>query len=447
MSPLAPLLLCWVGGVVFGFLDGRRRRVALAASAVLAAAAACTALLLADTLRQGEVVAWTAAAPPLGIALRADALGASYALASLLVLVAACAWEGLGRPAHRGFPGLVLFLGTGLTGLFLTGDAFNLYVFFEVSMTAGFVLAGYGRGALELRNALIFTVMSVLGSMLFLGAVASLYHLAGTLDLRELEQAVALRRPLPPMPLLGGAMLAAFSLKAGLFPFHGWVVPVYGGTRPPVAAILSGALANVGSFGMLRFGPALFEPEIAAASTALLALGAVSIVYGGLLALGCPRPSVVLAYSSVTQAGYVLGGLALGPAGYAATLLYTLSNSLNKTLLFLTLQRHGSFSGVPGAVGAMSLSGLPPTFGFVGKAALFHAAVAGGSPGFAAAIVAGTGLMLMAAFRSYRATPAEGGRALRSRVALAWVLAAAVLLAGLWPGGLVALAWRVGEAL
>jgi multicomponent Na+:H+ antiporter subunit D len=119
----------------------------------------------------------------IGIRIRADALKMAFALISIGVLLAALAYEVIGGVHERPLPESVLFMATGLIGVFLTADIFNFYVFFEIAMISSFVLASYGKETRHLRVALTFTVVNLLGSAVFLAGIVALYHVTGTLDM------------------------------------------------------------------------------------------------------------------------------------------------------------------------------------------------------------------------------------------------------------------------
>src|SRR5690606_28669455 len=164
-----PIVIPWLLAVGLAPLDGQRRWVGWIGVAGLAACFAAGLWLAANVLASGPVEIVTGGWPVgVGIRLRADALGVLFAVLSTGALLAALAYEVSGGVHERTLPALVLFLAAGLNGLFLTGDAFNFYVFFEISMTSAFVLASYGKQAPQLRAALTFTVLNLLGSVLFL---------------------------------------------------------------------------------------------------------------------------------------------------------------------------------------------------------------------------------------------------------------------------------------
>jgi multicomponent Na+:H+ antiporter subunit D len=429
------LAVAWAGGAAIAFLDGRRRGVGEGAALVLAAVLALDLALLARLAHGGTLELVTGGWPAgIGIRLRADALAMLFASASQLVLLAVLVHELLGGVRHRTFPALLLFLSAGMHGLFLTGDAFNFYVFFELSMVSSFALASYGRHPAEVRATFVFVVVNLIGSVVFLAAVAALYHATGTLDLAALADES--RRGERSLLLFGVLLFTAFLLKLGLFPFHYWVAVVYRDTRPAVAAALAGALANVGSYGILRFGAEALRPELESARGALLALGAVSALYGTLLALRRRIGAEIVAYASVAHAGYLLLALGIGgSAGKAALVLLVLSGSLDKATLFLTLDLPGASGRFAALAGGLSLAGLPLTLGFLGKLELLRAALGHARAGVLVPVLLAAGALgSVLVFRSWHRLPGGHRRSERGTPGGARG-AVAVALAG----GLVAL--------
>jgi multicomponent Na+:H+ antiporter subunit D len=438
-----PLGITWFLAAILALLDGRRSWVGLLGVAGLAAAFAVTVWLTTVVLQVGRLEMTAGGWPAgIGITLRLDALGALFAVTSLVVLLAALGCEVLSGVRARAFPALVLFLATGLNGLFLTGDAFNFYVFFEVSMIASFVLTGYGERSREMRATMIFVMVNLLGSVLFLAGTVALYHVTGTLDMVGISEQIGSVRP-STVILIASMILVAFAVKLGLFPFHFWLPAVYRDTRPVVAAILSGAVANIGGYGLLRFGGELLPSALEVGATALLVLGAASIVYGELLAISRYPTSEVLAYSSIGQVGYILIALAVGgELGYGAAILYAVANSLNKTLLFLATGLLGGTVGAAFAVGAFSVAGVPPSVGFFGKVAVFQAGIADGSAAIVCLVFVGAALSFVYMFQIYQRNFWRG-RAPRSSSPLSarlliLGLAGLVVALGIWPEPLLA---------
>ena len=456
-----PVGITWALAAVLALLDGRRPWVGWLAVAGVGASFASAIWLTVRVVREGplETVAggWPAG---VGIVLRADVLGLTFAVVSLGVILVSLLSEVLSGVRSRTFPALVLFMAAGLSGLFLTGDAFNFYVFFEISMTSAYVLSSYREKDYQVRAAFIFAIINLLGSVVFLIAVAALYHLSGSLDMQVV--AARMQNVAPNSVItISAAVFVAFCLKLGLFPFHFWLPAVYVGSHAPVAAILSGALANIGSYGLLRFGAGILPKELALGTTVVLVLGTASIVYGALQAISRRETVEVLAYSAIGQAGYILIALAIGGAvGLGAAVVYAIINSLNKTLLFLAAGLRGPLVGLAFAVGAFSVVGVPPAGGFLGKLALFKASISAEGLVLSSVLVAlvflGGALSFLYAFQVYQrvflAPDGSGGEPegksspVAARV-LVLALAALVVVVGIWPEPLLTLAEGAAAAL
>ena len=452
-----PLGLAWFAAIGLAFFDGRRAWAGWAAVAALATTLLGTVAVAVDVAHSGprSVVAggWPTT---IGITLEADALGLTFALLSLSVLLVALTYEVVAGVQARGFPALVLAMATGLLGLCLTADLFNFYVFFEIAMVSAYVLTGYGDRPHQLRAATIFLIVNLLGSVLFLIAIAALYHLTGTLDMEQL----AIRIPIVqtnPAILSATLIFVAFGIKLGLFPFHFWLAAVYTGTRPAVAAILSGALVNIGSYGLLRIGGGLLPRELEQGAPVLFVLGAASILYGGLQAISCGDPREVLAYSSIGQAGYILVCLAIGgEAGYAAAVLFAVTNAINKTLLFLVVPLRGPWVAAAVTVGAASVAGIPPAAGFFGKAAVFRSTVADGNLVILTLLIAGSALSFIYMFQMVgrqdwdtgdSVGPIRSDSHLPATRIIAGGVAAVVIGLGIWPEPLLVLSDAAAAAL
>jgi multicomponent Na+:H+ antiporter subunit D len=451
-----PVSIPWVLAAVLALLDGRRRWVGLLAAAGLGSSLVSLVWLAFVVLREGPVASVAGGWPEsVGITLRADPLGVTFALVSVGVLLVSLLYELSLGVRWRAFPALVLLVAAGLTGLFLTGDVFNFYVFFEISMTASFILTGYREEDYQVRGAFIFAVVNLLGSVVFLIGIAALYSITGSLDMQVIAERTDVLEP-SSVIAVAALIFAAFCLKLGLFPFHFWLPAVYVGSHPPVAAILSGALANIGSYGLLRFGGGILPRELEFGSTAVLVLGTASIIYGALQAISRRDTSEVMAYSAIGQVGYVLLALGIGgPAGYAAAVLYSVVNSLNKGVVFLAAGLRGPLVGAAFAVGAFSIAGVPPAAGFVGKIAVFKAAIAEGSLPVSLALVAlifvGGALSFLYSFQVYQRRfvrpRSEGKPSPRAARLLVGALAALVVLLGLWPEPLVYLSEAAADVL
>lgn len=446
-----PLVILWIGGLVLAVTDGTRKRFGWLAVGVMAAAIVATIVIAVEVSRNGQqtmaVGGWDTG---IGITLRVDMMSVVFALLSQVALIVALAYEVIGDVGARIFPALVIFLGLGMTGLVFTGDAFNFYVFFEISMISAYVLTSYGETPRQFRAAFVFITVNLLGSVLFLIGISAIYHTTGFLDMERIRDQMPLVQENPAI-LTATIIFVAFSVKLGLFPFHFWLPAVYTGTRPAVAAILSGALANIGSYGLLRFGADIFPRELREASGVLVVLGAASIIYGGHQAVSRHATNEVLAYSAIGQVGYIMIALAIGgPVGWAAAVVYTVLNSLNKVLLFLSGSLRGWLAGAAFVIGAFSVAGLPPAGGFLAKMALFRIAVADDRPWIVGLVFFGGALSFVYMFQIYRRRTSEIDEADTSPVAIQALLvglAILILFIGVYPELLLDMADRAALSL
>jgi multicomponent Na+:H+ antiporter subunit D len=312
------------------------------------------------------------------------------------------------------------------------------------------VLSVYGRTARAIGAGLVFTAVNVVGTFVFLLSVASVYRVTGTLDMARIASRMVVADPSAAI-LIAVGFFVAFSVKLGLFPFHFWLPTVYTSAPPVVAAILSGSLANIGVYGLLRFGAGLLPRELELAAGALIVIGASSIAYGGILAISRTTASEMLAYSAIGQVGYVLVAIGVGgPVGFGAAVLYTVVNAANKTMLFLTTPLRGAVVGGLFALGAMSIAGIPPAAGFIGKLEIFRAVL--GNPALIAMVLLGSLLSFVYAFQVYQVTHwrPDGPSVPRAgwgQHVVPVALGGLILVLGLWPEPLLALSSAAAQAL
>jgi multicomponent Na+:H+ antiporter subunit D len=450
-----PLALLWPSAIGLALVDGRRRLAGWAAVAVLVATFVFLSLLAWRVAFDGPVEIVAGGWPPdVGIVLHADALGTVFAALTCGVLAAALSHSVMTGGNERLTPALTLFMALGLIGLFLTGDIFNFYVFFELAMIAAYALAASGGRARQLGGAFIFAVVNLIGSFLFLIAVGALYHVTGSLEMRVVAERAAELDPNTAI-LIGITFFVAFGVKLGLFPFHFWLPTLYASVPPPVAAMLAGGLANIGAYGLLRFGGAILPREAEQGAVALIVIGTISIAYGAIQAISRRDVREVLAYSAIGHAGYVLVALGLGgPIGFTAAVIFSIGNALNKALLFLAVDLRGPLVAIAFLIGAFSVAGVPPTAGFFGKAALFEAGVDAGSIATVLLLFVGGALSFVYLFQIYQHAfwlpdPEEPPQRPSpvAHIVVPVVVALVVLAVGLWPEPLLAAGEQAAQEL
>lgn len=452
MTPLMSLVLSWTGGSVLLALDGSRRWIANLAVLCLVVVALLDIsflLLFASRALEDSTLELISGQWPqgVGIRLRVDTLSLFFASITATVLAVTMYHETRVRVESRSFPGLLLLMCAGLHGAFFTGDLFNFYVFFELAIVTSFGLAAYGYGRAESRGTFIYMTVNVLGSVLFLIGVASIYHVSGTLDMAQLSGITALGST--DVMLACALLVTALGLKLGLFPFHAWVPVVYSHARLPVAASLAGALVNIGAYGLLRIGWGVFPYATLEGRTILLILGALATVYGSVVAISRKNAAELVAYTAIAQAGYILMSLSIGGiAGISATLLIVLSGSLEKTMMFLALDTHGRARRACALTGAISLAGLPLTVGFIGKVQLFNSLLAPEvTPLALGALLLSTPFTMTAAFRYWQLATVDADSATPTGAHLLLLLPLIAVGLALAPEGLAGLVQRTSAQL
>ena len=420
-----------------------QRALSLAGGAAYALAVALLARsVLADGATAYQLSNWPA---PFGITLVADELAVFMLGLTAVVALAAVAFavvyvDSVGQ--RVAFHPLYHFMLVGVTGSFLTGDIFNLFVWFEVMLMPSYVFVAFYSRRRETMAALRYVVLNLVGSAVMLVAIGGLYATTGTLNMADMARRLADAGAygIDPAPVLGlaGLLFAVFALKAGVAPFQFWVPDAYRAAPAPVSAVLAGVTKKVGIYAIVRLYFTVFaaatvpagapafagDSFLAVFGPVLFLVAAASIVIGGVAAVNQADLDSVLGYSSIGQAGFIVLPLALAAAaegplrvlGVAAALVYALNHAVAKGLLFLAsgavydgvgsieFDDLGGLTGrapvLSGAffVGGLALVGIPPLSGFFGKLLVFDTAgqslTAGvGGGGLALAVALGGALL------------------------------------------------------
>ncbi|WP_225029204.1 monovalent cation/H+ antiporter subunit D, partial [Xinfangfangia pollutisoli] len=391
---IAPVVLPAVLAALIVLLA--RRRPALARGLALAGTAALLAialkLFLAASANPPELYRLGDWPAPFGIVLVLDRLSALMLLLTaglgLAVLVQAMVTGWDRRGAH--FHALWLFQLMGLNGAFLTGDAFNLFVFFEVLLIASYGLMVHGGGGPRIRAGLHYIAVNLVGSTLFLFALATIYSVMGTLNMADL--AVKLRA-LPEgdqalMRVAAVLLMLVFAVKGALVPLHFWLPGTYA-KAPGVVAALFAVMTKVGAYAAIRMGMLVFPPDLAVTGPLLgqllLPAALVTLAIGAIGVLGARSLPRLAAYSAIASMGTAFIAIAgfSGPS-IAAALYYMLHSTLSAAFLFLLADLLASRGAVwldadsalkgprlPGPLAALYLAaaiaaaGLPPLSGFI----------------------------------------------------------------------------------
>ena len=387
---LTPVLIPWITGIllIFFFKNIRVQRVLSGCSAVLALG---NAIHLCNTVSTGGTIIFLAGnwAPPFGITMVVDLFSAIMVLTSAVVSIAVVFYSlrMIDELRERHFYYfLVQMVLVGVNGSFITGDIFNLYVFFEIFLISSYVLMAIGSTRGQLRETYKYVLLNFLASIFFLVAVALLYGVAGTLNMADL----ACKLPEAPnqgiISLIAVIFIVVFGSKAAVFPLFYWLPHSYTEPPPPVSALFGGLLTKVGIYCMIRVFTLIFTGDTAFTNGLLFAVGVSTMVLGGLGAIAQYNFRRILSYHIISQIGYMIMGLAIDTTiALAAAIYFTVHNMIVKTSLFLfagvteKITGTGDIRLMGGLVhrypllgwgfflGAISLAGVPPFSGFFAK--------------------------------------------------------------------------------
>ncbi|MCZ2829791.1 Na+/H+ antiporter subunit D [Modestobacter sp. VKM Ac-2986] len=405
ISVLTPLpVLLPLLGAAGALLVGRHPRTqrtlsTLVLSAVLAVSVALLVLADESGAHAVSVGGWPV---PLGVVLVVDRLSAlmlvvasTVALAVLVFAVGQGSADGDEETPLSIFHPTFLVLIAGVSNAFLAGDLFNLYVGFEILLTASYVLLTLGGSAPRIRAGITYIVVSLLSSLLFLAAIALVYAATGTVNMAQLAVRLA-ELPEGTQLLLQSMLLVAFCIKAAVFPLSAWLPDSYPTAPAPVTAVFAGLLTKVGVYAVIRTQTLLFPGG--ALDDVLMWAALATMVIGILGAVAQTDIRRILSFTLVSHIGYMVFGIALGTsAGLAGAVFYVAHHIAIQTTLFLVaglVERQGGSTSVDRLGGlarsspllallffvpAMNLAGIPPLSGFIGKLGLLEAGVADGS--------------------------------------------------------------------
>ena len=418
--PIVPIVLPLAAGALMLLLDERRERLkaAISLAALLLLLAAALALLRLADRPLAPVYALGSWPAPFGIVLVVDRLAAAMVLLAGTLGLAATVFS-LARWQRAGprFHALLQFLLMGLNGAFLTGDLFNLFVFFELLLAASYGLALHGSGTARVRSGLHYIVINLAASLLFLIGVSLIYGVTGTLNLAHLAQRIPLVAAEDRVLVESGAavLAIAFLVKSGMWPLGFWLPTTYAAASPPAAALFA-ILTKVGFYAVLRLWLLLFGGGVGGE---LLYLGGMAtLAFGAIGMLASPDLGRLAGHSLLVSSGTLLAAISRGDGAVtAAALFYLMASTLGIAAFFLLIERvqrarepgaeilavtaeafglgdadaepeEQPGSVIPATMALLGLSflccallvaGLPPLPGFVAKFALL-AAVLGPQP-------------------------------------------------------------------
>jgi multicomponent Na+:H+ antiporter subunit D len=334
-----PVLLPLIGAALLLMLWGARDFHWLFAGLVAAAVIACDVELLRRTLDAGPLSMtmgnWL---PPFGISFTVDAMGAGFALVASAVTLLVLLYVQMDLPGSAkrdGFYPLVLLLLAGVSGAFLTGDLFNLYVWFEVMLISSFGLMVLGGQHRQLDGTIKYGFLNFIATSLFLLALGLLYGTLGTLNMADISRVAVTAEPAV-MTGIAALLLLAFGMKAAAFPVNGWLPASYHTPPPAISALLAGLLTKVGVYALLRTLVMLLPASRELLEPVVAVIAAVTLLLGPMGAIAETNLRRALGFLVIGGIGATTMGIALPDAnGIAGSATYIVHAMLTITGLYL----------------------------------------------------------------------------------------------------------------
>ncbi|SFP19711.1 Na+/H+ antiporter subunit D [Salibacterium halotolerans] len=420
-----PILLPLLTGILLLFAP-KQIRFQRVLSAISGAGLIAVTVFILLTVRDGgiqtlELGGWT---PPFGIVLVGDMLASllttTTAVVSLPIVIFAMSTIGKEREQFY-FYAFYQFLITGVMGAFLTGDIFNLFVFFEVMLISSYILIVHGGTKIQLRESFKYVLVNVISSAFFVVAVAYLYAVTGTLNMAQLSQRIgSLDSDAPILTVIAVLFLIVFGLKGALFPLYFWLPASY--TAPPsaIAAVFGALLTKVGMYSIFRTYTIIFTHDTGFTHQLLAVLAACTMVIGVIGAVAHQDVKKILVYNVIVAVGFVLFGVStLTETGMAGAVFYLIHDIVIKGALFLLLGamiiaagtshlrnmggliKHHPRLGWMFFTAVMALVGVPPLSGFVGKLLIIQGGAQDGQYIIIAVMMAASLLVLYSMIRIF----------------------------------------------
>ena len=421
---LFPILIPFVVGMILMFLQKNIPLQRFISLVTLAAASAVAFAVMLKVQSDGiQSVTFGNWPVPFGITMVADGMSTILVFTSLL-LAFFIVWFGFeiigtGRESHFYYPG-IMFILTGVTGAFTTGDIFNLFVFFEVLLMSSYLLIVLGGEKKQLRESIKYILVNVVSSALFVIAVAYLYSVVGTLSMADISVKIAEIGQPGIVTTIAVLFLMVFGLKAAVFPLYFWLPSSYGAAPIPVLALFGALLTKVGVYAITRTYTLFFVHDLSFTHELLMVLAILTIVLGCVGALATFNAKQIIIYNIVIAVGVILFGVAqMNETALEGALFYLVHDMIIKAALFMlvgiiiyvsgtaNLRKMGGLIKTYPVLGwfyliaAFGLAGIPPLSGFVGKLLIVQGGFEAGNVWLTLVLLASSLIVLMSVVRIF----------------------------------------------
>ena len=394
---LIPLVTAVLGLLVWNKPKLQRLLGVYGTAALLVSGIALLSTVLQEGIISAQAGNWPA---PFGITLVADIFSALMVLAAGVMGLAVSIYSLADTDRHHesiGYHPLLQVLLLGVCGSFLTGDLFNLYVWFETMLIASFVLLAMGGRREQMEGAIKYVALNLIASAFFLAGIGLLYGAVGTLNMADLALRLRAVPHVGTVPVIAVLLFCAFCIKAAVFPFFFWLPASYHTAPVAVITIFSALLTKVGVYVLIRVFTLIFVQEAATGQPLILAAAAFTMLAGTMGAIAQTELRRVLTFCVVSQIGYMLMGLGImTPLALAGSIFFMLHIIAAKSALFLSTGIVARLTGTTELarlgglyqrrpllaalflIPALSVAGIPPLSGFWGKLALIQAGLGAG---------------------------------------------------------------------
>ncbi|MFC7060711.1 Na+/H+ antiporter subunit D [Halobacillus seohaensis] len=401
MSNLLALTIIWplIAGILAAFLNNKKRLVRPISQLFMVINLVLVSVVLYLVYNNGTIVLETGSyEAPFGIVLVGDLLAITLVMTTNIVATTCIFYAPKSLSEQQEsfyFYSFFFMLISGVSGAFLTGDIFNLFVFFEVLLMASYGLIVLGNGKAQLRESLKYVLINLFSSMLFVTTIAFLYSVVGSVNMAQVSQRVQEVEQQGVLTTIAILFFFVFATKAAVFPLYYWLPRPYIVPNPVVSALFGALLTKVGIYSILRIFTLIFVGEVDITHTIFIYLAAFTMIFGVIGALSTHNIKLIVAYNIIPAVGFMIMGIGIfTETSLSGTIYYLINDMVIKGALFLLVgviayvagtsdlrKMNGLIHHYPALgwilfVSTLVLAGIPPFSGFIGKLLLIQGGLA-----------------------------------------------------------------------